>query len=195
MENKETVSKKERGALSAVGNFFLETVKMLILAGITIGIVRYFLFKPFYVKGQSMEPNFYEKDYLIIDELTYRFREPQRGEVVVFRAPVGSDYYLKRVVGLPGERVKIENQKVVVYNDDHPQGLIVDEVYLTEDTPGSTMVSLEPDEYFVLGDNRDSSYDSRRFGPIKESSIVGRAWLRGWPVNRIDKLQTPNYPD
>ena len=194
MENKETVSKKEQSALSAVGNFFLEAVKMLILAGITIGVVRYFLFKPFYVKGQSMEPNFLEKDYLIIDELTYRFREPQRGEVVVFRAPAGKDYYLKRVVGLPGERVKIENQKVVVYNDDHPQGLIVDEIYLVEDnTPGSTMVSLGPDEYFVLGDNRDASYDSRRFGPIKESTIVGRAWLRGWPVNRIDKLQTPNY--
>ena len=176
MENKETVSKKEQSALSAVGNFFLEAVKMLILAGITIGVVRYFLFKPFYVKGQSMEPNFLEKDYLIIDELTYRFREPQRGEVVVFRAAAGKDYYLKRVVGLPGERVKIENQKVVVYNDDHPQGLIVDEIYLVEDnTPGSTMVSLGPDEYFVLGDNRDASYDSRRFGPIKESTIVGRA--------------------
>lgn len=191
--NKETVSKKEQGALSAVGNFFLETVKMLILAGITIGVVRYFLFKPFYVKGQSMEPNFYEKDYLIIDELTYRFREPQRGEVVVFKAPTGKDYYLKRVVGLPGERVKIENQKVVVYNDDHPQGVIVDEVYLSEDTPGSLSTSLGPDEYFVLGDNRDASYDSRRFGSIKEENMVGRAWLRGWPVDRIDKLQTPNY--
>lgn len=191
--NKEAVSKKEQGALSAVGNFFLESVKMLILAGITIGVVRYFLFKPFYVKGQSMEPNFYEKDYLIIDELTYRFREPQRGEVVVFRAPVGSDYYLKRVVGLPGERLKVENQKVVVYNDDHPQGVIVDETYLSEDTQGFLSLSLGPDEYFVLGDNRDASYDSRRFGSIKEDNIVGRAWLRGWPVNRIDKLQTPNY--
>ena len=126
--DKETVSKKEQKVLSAVGNFFLETVKMLILAGITIGVVRYFLFKPFYVKGQSMEPNFYEKDYLIIDELSYRFRAPKRGEVVVFRAPAGSDYYLKRIVGLPGEQVRIENQKVVVYNDVHPQGVIVDEV-------------------------------------------------------------------
>jgi len=166
---------------------------MLILAGITIGVVRYFLFKPFYVKGQSMEPNFYEKDYLIIDELTYRFREPARGEVVVFKAPAGNDYYLKRVVGLPGERVKVENQKIVVYNGDHPQGVIVEENYLFEDTPGSISMSLGRDEYFVLGDNRDASYDSRRFGPIKANSVVGRAWLRGWPVNRIDKLQTPNY--
>lgn len=188
-----TVSKKEQGALGAVGNFFLESVKMLILAGITIGIVRYFLFKPFYVKGQSMEPNFYEKDYLIIDELTYRFREPNRGEVVVFKAPSGGDYYLKRVVGLPGERVKVENQKIVVYNDDHPQGVIADEMYLSEETPGSVTVSLGADEYFVLGDNRDASYDSRRFGPIKENNIVGRAWLRGWPVGRISKLETPDY--
>ncbi len=193
MEKKETVSKKEHGALSAAGNFFLEAVKMLILAGITIGVVRYFLFKPFYVKGQSMEPNFYEKDYLIIDELTYRFREPARGEVVVFKAPAGNDYYLKRVVGLPGEWVKVENQKIVVYNGDHPQGVIVEENYLFEDTPGSISMSLGRDEYFVLGDNRDASYDSRRFGPIKANSVVGRAWLRGWPVNRIDKLQTPNY--
>ena len=191
--DKETVSKKEQKVLSAVGNFFLETVKMLILAGITIGVVRYFLFKPFYVKGQSMEPNFYEKDYLIIDELSYRFRAPKRGEVVVFRAPAGSDYYLKRIVGLPGEQVRIENQKVVVYNDDHPQGVIVDEVYLAENTPGSITISLAPDELFVLGDNRDASYDSRRFGPIKIGNIVGRAWLRGWPVDRINKLQTPNY--
>jgi len=193
VEKKETVSKKEHGALSAAGNFFLEAVKMLILAGITIGVVRYFLFKPFYVKGQSMEPNFYEKDYLIIDELTYRFREPARGEVVVFKAPAGNDYYLKRVVGLPGEWVKVENQKIVVYNGDHPQGVIVEENYLFEDTPGSISMSLGRDEYFVLGDNRDASYDSRRFGPIKANSVVGRAWLRGWPVNRIDKLQTPNY--
>lgn len=190
---KEMVSKKEQSVLSAVGNFFLETVKMLILAGITIGVVRYFLFKPFYVKGQSMEPNFYEKDYLIIDELTYRFKEPQRGEVVVLKAPVGKDHYLKRVIGLPGERIKIEDGKVFIYNSSHPQGVVVEEFYLDEKTVGSNQWTLGLDEYFVLGDNRNESYDSRRFGPIKKNSIVGRAWLRGWPITRITKFDIPNY--
>ena len=187
------VSQKEKSFLSSLGVFFLEMFKLAILSGLTIGLVRYFLFKPFYVRGQSMEPNFYEKDYLIIDELSYRFREPQRGEVIVFHAPVGKDFYLKRVVGLPGERVKIEGGRMIIYNQDNPQGVVVEEIYLDETTSGTVMETIGPDEYFVLGDNRDESYDSRRFGPIKESSIVGRAWLRGWPITRIGKFEKPNY--
>ena len=185
--------KKEGRFLGSLGSFFLEIIKLAILSGITIGLVRYFLFKPFYVKGQSMEPNFYEKDYLIIDELSYRFREPKRGEVVVFKAPNGNDFYLKRVIGLPGERVKIENEKVIVYNEANPQGLLLNEFYLEDQTKGIIMQTLGADEYFLLGDNRDASYDSRRFGPINISSIVGRAWLRGWPPTRIGAFSTPSY--
>ena len=131
-DSQDVVTIKEKNILAKVGEYFIETIKVIILAGITISVVRYFLFKPFYVKGQSMEPNYYEKDYLIIDELSYRFREPQRGEVVVFRAPSGNDYYLKRILGLPGERIKVEEGKVVVYNDDYPQGVVVEELYLEE---------------------------------------------------------------
>lgn len=188
------VGEKERGFLQKSGLFVLELIKLAIIAGITIGLVRYFLFKPFYVKGQSMEPNFEEKDYLIIDEITYRFREPERGEVVVLRAPLGNgDYYLKRIVGLPGERVKIDDNKVVIYNESHPQGLVMEESYLTEETAGSMIVTLGLDEYFVLGDNRNSSFDSRRFGPAKRNDIVGKTWLRGWPLTRISKFETPSY--
>ena len=190
----EVVGEKERGFLASASIFFLELVKIAILAGITIALVRFFLFKPFYVKGQSMEPNFYEKDYLIIDELSYRFREPQRGEVVVFKAPVTQeDYYLKRIVGLPGERVKVGDGKLVVYNDDYPQGVLVEEIYLDETTPGSNMITLGPDQYYVMGDNRDASYDSRRFGPINKRDIVGRAWVRGWPFTRVSTFDTPDY--
>ena len=193
-EKIEVVGEKERGILASISIFFLELVKIVLLAGITIAVVRYFLFKPFYVKGQSMEPNFYEKDYLIIDELSYRFREPNRGEVIVFRAPVvQKDYYLKRIVGLPGERVKVGDGKLVVYNDDYPQGVLVEEVYLDETTTGSSMVTLGSNQYFVMGDNRDASYDSRRFGPIDESVIVGRAWVRGWPFTRISAFGSPEY--
>lgn len=189
----EIVTANERGVLSSIGLFFLEMVKIVLLAGITIGLVRYFLFKPFYVKGQSMEPNYLEKDYLIIDEISYRLRGPARGEVVVFHAPVGKDYYLKRIVGLPGERVKIEDGKVIVFNNDNPQGILIDEGYLNETTDGSLIVTLKEDEYFVMGDNRDASYDSRRFGPVKDNAIVGRAWVRGWPIGRMTTLDKPEY--
>src|SRR3989344_8901314 len=137
----------ERGTLAAIGLFFLELIKVALLAGITIGLIRYFLFKPFYVKGQSMEPTFREHEYLIIDELTYRFREPVRGEVVVFSSPIDDNYYLKRVIGLPGERIKIDGCKVIVYNSDHPQGAVMDETkYLDTCTPGSTNLTLGPDQ-------------------------------------------------
>jgi len=89
--------------------------------------------------------------------------------------------------------VKVENNKVIVYNLENPQGVLVEELYLEEDTPGSIMQSLGPDQYFVMGDNRDASYDSRRFGPIDEVDIVGRAWFRGWPFTRISKFDTPDY--
>lgn len=184
----------EHSFVGKVGLFFLEVIKITLLAGITIGLVRYFLFKPFYVKGQSMEPNYKEHEYLIVDEFTYRFREPKRGEVIVLNSPVSdNEYYLKRIVGLPGERVKIEDNKIVVYNDKFPQGIVVEEKYLVEDTPGSVQITMGPNEYFVMGDNRDASYDSRRFGPIKLDSVVGKTWLRGWPLNKISIFDLPEY--
>ena len=181
--------------IGTIGLFFLELVKIAVLAGITIGVVRHFLFKPFYVKGQSMEPNFFSGDYLIIDELTYRFREPERGEVFVIKAPLPTtkDFYLKRVVAMPGERVRIEDNKVIIYNDSYPKGMVLKEPYLTEDTPGSVNYTLGPDQYFVLGDNRDASFDSRRFGPIDRKDIIGKTWLRGWPFTRVGLFDTPDY--
>jgi len=188
------VSQAEKSFLQNAGIFFLELVKIVVLATITIVLVRYFLFKPFYVKGESMEPTFHEREYLIIDEITYRFRDPQRGEVVVFEAPFNnSEFYLKRVIGLPGERIKIEDNKVIVYNGTNPQGMVLEEIYLDEETPGSVSVTLGPGQFFVLGDNRDASFDSRRFGPVSKGEIVGRAWLRGWPFNKFGVYKKPEY--
>ncbi len=185
----------EKSWLANLGLFFLELVKIAVLAGITIGIVRYFIFKPFYVEGQSMEPTFDEREYLIIDEITYRFEDPKRGDVIVLRAPtVEKDFYLKRIIGLPGERIKVEDNKVIVYNNDNSQGVLLEEIYLDDKTtPGQTTITLGPDEYFVMGDNRRASYDSRRFGPIKRSDIIGKTWLRGWPLDRITLFETPAY--
>ena len=182
--------------LAGAGLFLLELVKVAVLAGITIALVRYFLFKPFYVKGASMEPNFFDKEYLIIDELSYRLRAPQRGEVIVFKYPNNpKEYFLKRIIGLPGERVKVSEGQVTVYNKEHPEGVVLDEPYLPQDllTVGNGLpVQLDENNYFVMGDNRQNSYDSRRFGPIDKSLIVGRAWFRGWAFNRAQILSEPN---
>jgi signal peptidase I len=183
-------------ALSSAGLFFLELIKVVALAGVTIFLVRYFLFKPFYVKGASMEPNFYEKEYLIIDELSYRLHDPVRGDVIVFRPPEDQkEFFLKRIIGLPGERVKVAEGQITIYNQEHPEGTTLDETYLPKDlaTTGEQNVVLDANHYFVLGDNRPNSYDSRRFGPIDRSTIVGRAWLRGWPFNRVQTFTAPSY--
>ena len=89
--------------------------------------------------------------------------------------------------------LEYENNKVIIYNDDHPQGMVVEELYLDENTAGSIMQTLGPDQYFVMGDNRDSSYDSRRFGPINKEALVGKTLFRGWPFTRINKFPTPEY--
>ncbi|MBT4153628.1 MAG: signal peptidase I [Candidatus Magasanikbacteria bacterium] len=190
----EVVTAAERGFVSGLGAFFIEVLKILFLAVITIVIVRYFLFKPFYVKGASMEPTYYASEYLIVDELTYRFRTPERGEVVVFEAPIAEkDFYIKRVIALPGERVKVAQGKVVIYNEAHPQGFVLDETYIVEETPGSDTLTVAEGEYYVLGDNRNASLDSRTFGAISENLIVGRAWLRGWPFTRLGIIHSPTY--
>lgn len=181
--------------LASAGIFLLELVKVAVLAGITIALVRYFLFKPFYVKGASMEPNFFDKEYLIIDELSYRLRPPQRGEVIVFKYPENpKEYFLKRIIGLPGEGVKVSEGQVTIYNKEHPEGIILNEPYLPKDllTVGNGVrLNLSENQYFVLGDNRPNSYDSRRFGAIDKGLVVGRVFFRGWPFNRAELIPEP----
>lgn len=177
-----------------IGIFFWEIAKVVILAGITVFFVRHFIFKPFYVKGQSMEPSFSEHDYLIVDQVSYRLREPKRGEVVVFHPPTGTkDYYLKRIVGLPNERVRIENGKVIVCKLSCE---VLDEKYIDDTNFGKNSnysITLGEDQYFVLGDNRDNSSDSRIFGPVDREAIVGKIWVRGYPLNRISVFDKPIY--
>lgn len=193
-EEKISYKKKLLAYLANAGLFLLELVKVAVLAGVTIALVRYFLFKPFYVKGASMEPNFFDKEYLIIDELSYRLRVPERGEVVVFKYPDNpKEYFLKRIIGLPGERIKIAEGQVTIYNKAHPEGIILNEPYLPKDllTVGETITVLSDDQYFVMGDNRSNSYDSRRFGAVDKSLVIGRVFFRGWPLNRAELISEP----
>jgi len=156
--------------------YFLNLIEFVLLLILVVLPLRFFLFEPFLVRGQSMEPNFHNFDYLIIDKFTYQFREPQRGEVVVFRPPFDKKvFYIKRIIGLPLEKIIIDESKVIIFNNDYPQGFVLDESYLQNHyTLGKIEVNLGPNEYFVLGDNREASYDSRKWGPIKKEDITGR---------------------
>ena len=156
-----------------------EFAKIIIIAGIIVLPIRYFLFQPFIVKGDSMVPNFHSGDYLIVDEISYRASGPQRGDVVVLKYPLDTTQrFIKRVIGLPGETVDINNGKITTALGT--QSTELRETYLPGDlvTDGSVHVTLGPDEYFVMGDNRQFSYDSRRWGVLPKSDIIGRAARR-----------------
>lgn len=172
-------------------SFFLELIKIVVISLAIIIPIRAYVAQPFYVEGASMEPNFYDKEYLIVDEISYRFGEPERGDVVIFRPPNNySVYYIKRIIGLPGETVEIINNQLKIYNTEYPEGFFLDESkYLDEETFNTAeekkYQTLTNDEYFVLGDNRQNSMDSRRFGVIKRSNIKGQVFLRALPFNRF----------
>lgn len=181
--------------LGAVVLFILEVGQILIIAAAIILPIRAFLVKPFVVRGASMEPNYFDSEYLIIDEITYDFREAKRGEIVVFVPPSNRDqFYIKRVIGLPGERVTIKDGVITVFkNADDKVGVVLEEDYIDKETLGTIDTILKMDEYFVMGDNRDHSLDSRRFGAVNVKDIVGKVWLRGLPLEKIGSIKTPDY--
>ncbi|MFA6511604.1 MAG: signal peptidase I [Patescibacteria group bacterium] len=179
------------------GSFTIEILKVLIIAAAIVVPVRYFLVQPYYVKGASMEPTFHDNEYLVIDRLSYRLHDVKRGDVVVLSDPRETEEFLiKRVIGLPGEKVEIRGGYVTISNTETPSGFVLDETeYLPSGrtTSGDSVTTLEVDEYFVLGDNRSSSLDSRSFGAAKREDIVGRTWVRAWPLNSFTTFSSPEY--
>ena len=178
--------------------YIFELIKVVLISLIIIIPIRYFLIQPFYVKGASMEPNFFDHEYLIIDEISYRFNEPTRGDIIVFRYPKNpQEYFIKRVVGLPGEKVQIRDGRVYIFNQDGESGYLLNEDYLTSETKtyslSEDVIALGEDQYYVLGDNRTSSKDSRSFGAVDRSFLVGRVMLRGWPIERIGVFKNVEY--
>lgn len=170
-----------------------EIIQIVILSLIIVIPFRAYIAQPFLVSGPSMDDTFANGQYLIVDELTYNLiRDPQRGEVVIFRYPLDTKkYFIKRIIGLPGETIEIKDDKVTICRPDcetDKNKFILDEPYIkiNEQTQRpDTVVTLKENEYYVLGDNRSVSSDSRIWGPVKKELLGGRPLLRLWPLNKI----------
>lgn len=187
---------QNRSSFEPVGHFLWDLSKVIVLALVLVVVIRLFVFQPFVVSGNSMEPNFNNGDYLIIDELSYLFSEPERGDVVVLRFPKDeTQFFIKRVIGLPGERVEISQNKVKIYSDSDPAGKVLREDYLASGTvtAGNETIVLKSDEYFVLGDNRASSSDSRIWGVLPRRDIIGKVFVRVLPFDDYKVFHKPSY--
>ena len=167
-----------------------EIVRFAIIAILIVVPIRMFIAQPFIVSGASMETTFHGGEYLIVDQLSYHLHEPKRGEVIIFRYPRDpSKFFIKRVIGEPGDTVTIEDGVVRISNEAHIDGFVLKEPYAEAMPPAPKMTETLGDrEYFVMGDNRDESSDSRTWGVLQEERIVGRAWMRLFPPTVLDYL-------
>lgn len=169
--------------------FFREIVTFAILTLLIVIPIRVYVAQPYIVSGGSMDPTFTNRDYLIVDQISYRFNTPERGDIIVFHFPLElSKFFIKRIIGLPGETVTINKNGVFITSVSNPDGFTLSEPYLTQENIGETMLSLGKEEYFVMGDNRVASLDSRIWGAVSKEEIVGRVLLRLLPIGEIDYL-------
>ena len=172
--------------------FLWEILKIVILALLIVIPIRYFVFQPFVIKGSSMEPNFHQGDYLIVDEISYRFTSPERGDVIVFRYPRDtSQRFIKRVIGLPGETIEIKQGKINIIKGIENRELNESEYRLKESYTDNLTLSLAENEYFVLGDNRVASFDSRKWGALSKNYIIGKVILKTWFPSITSNISNP----
>jgi signal peptidase I len=182
-------------------NELWDLIKTLSILCTIYFVVKAYIAQPFLVRGRSMEQTFSDGDYLIVDQLTYNFSDPKRFEVVVFHTEFipggsGGEYYIKRVIGIPGDRVVIKEGKVILYENNSDTPTTLDEKYIID---GLKTIAQEPvdvvlqdNQYFVLGDNRGNSSDSRFWGPVDKSYIVGKPFIRLFPFNTIKVFSNNN---
>jgi len=184
-------------------DFIKETLYIVILSLVIVLPIRTYVAQPYIVSGASMDNTFQNGNYLIIDEISYKFDEPKRGDVIVLKTPPAAlelqklpvtktVYYIKRIIGLPGETVEINGDEIKIYNKENPNGEVLNEPYINIDktvpSPFSDLKSkttLKDGEYFVMGDNRHNSSDSRLWGVLPRANIVGKTYLRLFPFNEI----------
>jgi len=177
-------------------DFIKETVRFTALSLIIVLPIRVFIAQPFLVSGSSMDPTFEDSQYLIIDEISYYFNNPERLQVVIFRYPNDpSKFFIKRIIGLPGETVIVKNEKVMIKNKDFPEGFWLNEDYVKNKDYEERELELKlgSTQYFVMGDNRPASSDSRDWGPVDEKLITGHVVLRLLPVTKASLLPGKIY--
>ena len=182
--------------LKRLGAFFLDIIEVIVFAVAIFLFVYLLILQPHKIKGASMHPNFPDGEYLLTDKVTYRFGDPKRGDVIVFKAPINEEEeFIKRIIGLPGEEVSLRNSKIYINSKSIEESYIAGNVitsggnFLDE---GLT-VKVPEGEYFVLGDNRPHSSDSRSWGFVKRTKITGRAWLIYWPISSAGTVPKINY--
>jgi signal peptidase I len=196
MEEQKTIEKSvlKDGEKTTTQSFW-ELVRFAFIALIIVFPIRAFVAEPFVVSGGSMIPTFENGNYLIVDKISYKFTEPERNDVVVFKYPNDTTkYFVKRIIALPNETIDIKGSTVTITNALHPEGFTIDEPYVKNIANNSTHLELKDDEYFVMGDNRSGSSDSRYWGPVKKDLITGRAYLRLLPISKIDVLPGAYQP-
>ncbi|PIR38229.1 MAG: signal peptidase I [Candidatus Zambryskibacteria bacterium CG10_big_fil_rev_8_21_14_0_10_42_12] len=179
---------KPHSEMKKAPSFREDVIRFAFIFLVIIVPFRLFVAQPFVVSGASMDPTFHSGDYLIVDQISPKIGSGwQRFDVVVFKFPFQkSRYLIKRIIGLPGETVVIENGVVSIVNDEFPNGIKLDEPYITHELKDSHTVTLGEHDYFVMGDNRSGSYDSRQWGPLSEDLLVGEPLVRLFPFNVID---------
>jgi signal peptidase I len=195
--NENQIPTPEQDAVQTVGSFIWELIKIFVIALAIIIPFRLLVAEPFIVSGHSMDPTFADRQYLIVDKMTYRFREPVLGDVIVLRYPRDpQQFFIKRIIGVPGDTVRIDQGRVIVSNKENPQGVTLDEPYLPSQTitfGRAEPLTLGANEFYVMGDNRQASSDSRVWGVLPRKDIVGKAWLRVFPLSEFGIIHAPKY--
>jgi signal peptidase I len=178
-----------------------EAIRTIVIVIVLAYLLRLFVFQPYIVEGASMAPYFATSDYLVVDKISYHLSAPQRGDIIVFRYPNDpSTNYVKRIIGLPGEQVVIENGGVKIINDQNPNGFTLNESSYLDDSVKTTLpaatqstFTVTADHYFVLGDNRPASSDSREWGLLPKDNIVGRVAVKAYPLDTASVVHHARY--
>lgn len=180
----------------SIFHFFFDVLESIVVALAIFVVVYLFLYSPHQVKGASMEPNFHDGQYILTNKYDYRFNDPKRGDVIVFKSPQNPDVdYIKRIIGLPGERIKLVNNHYYINDVELIEPYIGSDLYTYNGSylKENMEIVVPENYYFVSGDNRPRSSDSREWGPIERSSIIGKSQLRYFPFDQFGLIQAPRY--
>ena len=182
--------------MKRLGDFFLDLLEVFVTSFAIFLFIYLLILQPHKIKGDSMEPNYHDGEYLLTDKLTYRLKDPARGDVIVFKPPVSQDEeYIKRIIALPGETISIKNGKYYINGKQLQENYIPSSIYTNGKSflPNNTEKSIPPNSYFVSGDNRESSSDSRYWGFINRESITGKAWFIYWPIKSMCTIKQGGF--